>query len=102
MKNYKDVEKLMKLSVRRTRADYAAAYEKVVAVFRFIDEQNCSNHCEILSILYEAKSRRLTFDGVATLLHISDNALRRYRKTYVKWFCYFLQTERAEVARACS
>lgn len=101
MNSYKSIEKLMSRPLRRTRADYASAYDNVVAVFRFIDEQDRTNHCKILSILYDVKSKQFTYDGIAALMHISDNALRRYRRNYVKWFCYFLELERRKTAAAC-
>lgn len=32
----------------------------------------------------------MTYVGIANSMHISDNALRRYREDYVEWFNYFL------------
>ncbi|MDE7440215.1 MAG: hypothetical protein K2N23_06895 [Clostridia bacterium] len=98
MNNLKQTEKIMMLAARCERADYETAFKKVVDVFRFIDIQEHSNHCKILNILYEVKDKNLTYEGVATKMHISDNALRRYRRSYAQWFIYFLNLQPQNVA----
>ena len=95
MKNSKTTEKLMMLTVRQKSPDYETAFKKVVEVFYFIDKQEHSNHCEILSILYNVKEQLRTYEGIATMMHISDNALRRYRRKYTGWFNYYLNLQQA-------
>ncbi len=89
-KTLKNLEKLMAHSERFKCANYEAAYKKVVMIFKHIDEKEQSNHCKILNILYDMKTKKMTYVGIANSMHISDNALRRYREDYVEWFNYFL------------
>ena len=93
MKNLRTTEKLMMLSSRLENSLYARAYKKVVEVNRFMDIQHHSNHCEILNALYNVKQKKFTYLGLATLLNLSDNALRRYRTNYVNMFNFFLEIE---------
>ncbi len=93
MNNLKQTEKLMRHSERLANVSYENAFKKVIEIFLHIDERDNSNHCEIINILYDVKNKTLTYVGIANKMHISDNALRRYRKDYVDWFNYFLSIE---------
>ena len=91
MKNLKHVEQLMMLPKRQSNANYDTAYNKMVEQFEFIDNLFKTSHCEILNTLYNLKDRTYTYVGIAMMLHMSDNALRRNRELYAKGFMYCLQ-----------
>ncbi len=96
MKNPKSIEKLMMQASRQESPELEKAFENVVAVFRFIDRKEHSNHCDILNTLYNAKTKKFTYVGVAAAFFLSDNKLRRHRRNYADWFSYFfeLQTQK--------
>lgn len=100
MNNFQQIEKLMMLPSRRANSEYAIVYENVVNVFRFKDRKDLTNHCDIFKLLYDVNKRTHTYNGVATAMCISDNALRRYRKEYTEWFCYFIELERSKKCAA--
>lgn len=88
MNNFKNVEKLMTKQSRQSNPQYAAAYENLMKVYRFIDNKDGGCHCKIINALYNATKRYSLF-RISQDMNISDNALRRYRQSYAAWFCYF-------------
>lgn len=99
MNKLKTTEKLMRLPERKANEIYEIAYNKMVEAFTLIDYIHQTDHCKILSTLYNIKSKNFTYEGIANLLHMSDNALRRNRETYVKCFIYFLKLIQANAVK---
>lgn len=91
MNNLKNTEQNMMLLSRSTNLKYAYAYNDMVNVLKFKDITEHSNHCKIIKLLYDVKKRKYTYEGIAIMVGISDNALRRYRKLYVQLFEYYLE-----------
>lgn len=91
MKSLKQTEDLIRLTLRSGDANFAKAYKKMLSFYAFVDFNDSTNHCKIITMLYDYPKERNTNVNIAMHCNVSDSTLNRNRKQYVKCFIYFLK-----------
>ena len=89
MINLKQAEKNIKAALRSGDANFAMAYNKMHFHYAFVDFANQTNHCKIISMLYNSR-HKYSIKFIAFQSHVSDSTLLRYREQYVICFNFYL------------
>ncbi len=83
-------EKEIELQLKKGDRDYTAAFNKMVPIYKFIDYAGKTNHCYVISLIYNRSVNGYTIRKITFLASMSDSTLKRNRKKYVECFDYCL------------
>ena len=83
-------EKEIESQLKNGDKDYTAAFNKMVPIYKFIDYTDKTNHCYVISLIYNRSVNRYTIRKITFLASMSDSTLKRNRKKYVECFDYCL------------
>lgn len=83
-------EKEIEAQLKKGDKDYTAAFNKMVPIYKFIDYTDKTNHCYVISLIYNRSVNGYTIRKITFLASMSDSTLKRNRKKYVECFDYCL------------
>lgn len=83
-------EKEIESQLKSGDKDYTAAFNKMVPIYKFIDYTDKTNHCYVISLIYNRSVNRYSIRKITFLASMSDSTLKRNRKKYVECFDYCL------------
>lgn len=83
-------EKEIEQQLKKGDKDYTAAFNKMVPIYKYIDYTGKTNHCYVISLIYNRSVNGYTIRKITFLASMSDSTLKRNRKKYVECFDYCL------------
>ncbi len=83
-------EKEIESHLKKGDKNYTAAFNKMVPIYKFLDYTDKTNHCYVISLIYNRSVNRYSIRKITFLASMSDSTLKRNRKKYVECFDYFL------------
>ncbi|MDE7400596.1 MAG: hypothetical protein K2N17_00935 [Clostridia bacterium] len=97
MSNVRKREKEIESQLKKGDKDYTAAFNKMVPIYKFIDYADKTNHCYVISLIYNRSVNGYTIRKITFLASMSDSTLKRNRKKYVECFDYCLNEVNNEI-----
>lgn len=86
-------EKLFALKLKSNDIELSFAFNRLLDRFSDDDEKNLSNHCSLIKFIY-FENVPFPMWKVASLFHISERTLFRYRNDYLSWIDFFIKKYR--------
>ena len=90
MRDMRKREKEIESQLKKGDKDYTAAFNKMVPIYKYIDYADKTNHCYVISLIYNRSVNGYTIRKITFLASMSDSTLKRNRKKYVECFDYCL------------